>query len=147
MRSKHILKIVLSIAMAAISVGSVGSTLSIDPKGKTVLFFDEAHGNQVEFYSHDGNAFLWYPGNSEIVPGRWILKGDDICFKYGRDTYNSVTDKQGGDWDCSALKKWSEHIVDVMPGDTFSLSLSGLPYRLPAKPKFESIARMKKQAR
>lgn len=144
MTTLNLFKIVASVLLAASSLAATGATFNVDTLGKTVLFFDEAHGNQVEFYDQDGHCFLWYPGNRKAVPGRWVVNGQDICFQYGKNTYNPVTGAKGNDWYCSPIDKWKERVVDTVVGDTFSLSTTGVPYRLPAKPQFESISKMEK---
>jgi hypothetical protein len=137
-------KLVALAALAGSGVAATAATFSVDAPGKTVLFFDEAHGNQVEFYDQDGHCFLWYPGNRKAVPGRWVVNGPDICFQYGKNTYNPVTGAKGDDWSCSPIYKWKERVVDTVVGDTFSLSTTGVPYRLPAKPQFESVSKVEK---
>lgn len=129
--------------MAAFSASSTGASFTVGALGKTVLFFSASHGNQVEFFDQNGNCFLWYPRNSKPVPGRWVMIEQEICFQYGKNTYNPVTGEGGGNWSCSPIAEWMERIVDTDVGDAFGLSQSGIPYKLPAQPKFESINEVK----
>ncbi len=145
MRSNYLVNLILFSIFAVTSATASAATFAVDSAGKTVLFFDEGHGNQVEFYSPDGRAFLWYPGNAKAVPGRWMINGEDICFLYGRQYLNPVSGKWGGEWNCSNIARWSERFVDTIAGDAFGLSGPALPFRLPAKPKYESMTGIKAQ--
>lgn len=144
MPTLRLLTIAASIAIAASSPSATGASFSsVDVQGKTALFYDKGHGNQVEFYDPDGRCFLWYPGNTKAVPGQWLVSGQNICFQYGKNTYNPVTGEKGDDWHCEPIQEWKKDIVDTVLGDVFSLSLTGAPYQLPARPKFESITELK----
>ena len=33
--------------------------------------YDSSHGNQVEFTTAGGEAYLWYPGNAVVLKGEW----------------------------------------------------------------------------
>jgi hypothetical protein len=143
MRTPIFYKLGLVIAVTALAGGVSASTFTVGASGKTVLMYDASHGNQVEFYDKDGNCFLWYPGNTVPVRGRWEARGDQICFQYGPNTYNPVTRERGGHWDCAPVATWSVHVVDTVPGDVFGLSTK-LPAKLPAQPKFDSVAQLKR---
>ena len=143
MRKNYFLNFAFSAAITLAGGAAARVPFTVDAPGKTVLFFDEAHGNQVEFYDQDGRAFLWYPGNAKVVPGFWEIQDEKICFLYGPDNLNPVTGKRGGKWYCSTIARWGDHIVDSVAGDVFKLSVSGLPFKLPAKPQYESIKQMK----
>jgi hypothetical protein len=96
---------------------------SFEFSGKTLLFYDLAHGNQLEFLDPDGKCYLWYPGNPGVVVGHWRLDGEYILFQYGSNTYNPVTDTQGGRWEPTPLEVWTANIVDAQPDDVFGLAL------------------------
>jgi hypothetical protein len=99
---------------------------------RTHMTFDSGHGTQVEYLRPDGSAFLWYPGNSAIVPGQWKVETREnpptarvavrICFKYGTDTYNPVTRKRGGAWTCGSARSHEQKIVETAAGDVFDLA-------------------------
>jgi hypothetical protein len=118
---------------------TLGPRLTIDPElptdknfeysGKTVLFYDVHHGNQLEFLDVDGRCYLWYPGNPGIVPGQWKAHGKSIAFRYGSNTFNPVTGVTGGGWETTPIDRWSSTIVDAQPGDICRLA-TGLPYVL-----------------
>ncbi len=98
--------------------------------GNTHWIYDVFHGTQVEYNAPDGRTFLWYPGNTRILPGRWeVRKGfivPELCFLYGTNTYNPVTGLRGGKWECDTVKR----LGYIMRGDPFGLS-RGLPVRIP----------------
>lgn len=72
-------------------------------------------------------SYLWYPGNRVVLPAPWKLKGRKMCFLYGRNTYNPVTQKGGGDWKCTGIKNWKRSIVDQARGDVFNLAKRRAP--------------------
>lgn len=43
--------------------------------GRSVHFYD-ASGNQIEYTSGDGTAYLWYNGLEEVVVGTWAVYSD-----------------------------------------------------------------------
>jgi hypothetical protein len=98
--------------------------------GYTAMTYDPGHGTQVEYLAPDGGAYLWYPLNSGIVVGAWKTEGNDVCFRYGRNTYNPVTRKAGGNWDCTPLALHSKHVVERARGDVFGLASGKLPFQL-----------------
>ena len=51
--------------------------------GYTQMINDGQHGTQIEYLDDGGKAFLWYPGNSNVLEGQWKREGQDICFAYG----------------------------------------------------------------
>ena len=101
---------------------------------KTFLFFSESHGTQVEYLHPAGDSHLWYPGNRGTVYGNWIFKQKDgrynICFKYGKRTFNPVTRSRGGKWRCKDIADFSSQLTEIRSGDVFDLSSSKVPHRL-----------------
>lgn len=113
--------------------------------GKTHLGYDGGHGNQIEYESADGTCFLWYPGNQVIVPCLWKREGDQVCFKYGLDTYNPVTRERGGKFECTGILDWKAGTVASMEGDPFGLaSKEGVPWNLERHPKLDLDAALKR---
>lgn len=99
--------------------------------GYTNLTHDSGHGTQIEYLSRGGKAFLWYPGNSVILEGRWKEQGADICFAYGENTYNPVTGTAGGGWECMPFRLFWGGISERMQGDVLSLEGRGaVPFKL-----------------
>ncbi|MGH1467093.1 MAG: hypothetical protein ACRBBQ_17200 [Cognatishimia sp.] len=101
--------------------------------------WNSRHGTQVEYMSADGHTWLVYPGNIASVDGEWQVQGANgqskVCFRYGANTYNPVTRKPGGRWNCvpsiTVLMNPSSQIVD---GDVLKLRGRGafpqtMPYR------------------
>ncbi|MBL4556436.1 MAG: hypothetical protein JKP98_02155 [Rhodobacteraceae bacterium] len=37
--------------------------------GATYKSYSRAHGTQIEYLASNGRAYLWYPGNTRVVPG------------------------------------------------------------------------------
>lgn len=107
-------------------------------KNLTTLSYSPGHGTQVEYLSSSGRAYLWYPGNTGIVKGRYkvdkmtlpldrsrnskMVTIKTMCFKYGLNTYNPVTKQRGGAWECIPYSIYADETVDVTKGDIFRLS-------------------------
>ncbi|MBV9078895.1 MAG: hypothetical protein JO048_15645 [Methylobacteriaceae bacterium] len=109
--------------------------------GKTYLSFSPQHGTQVEYLSSDGRAYLWYPGNQQVLAGQWRAEPDPfapkflespigsgniyeapprfrLCYRYGPATYNPVTGSSGDKWECQGL---FQGLGEARPGDFFGL--------------------------
>jgi len=110
--------------------------------GKTFVFYERSHGIQVEHFSGSGRVYLWYPGNRGVVKGRWrTKKGSQICFQYGQNTYNPVTRKRGGRWQCRPEGRLKSTMKYGCNGDIFNLSSGKIPFVL-RRHKF-GLARLK----
>lgn len=98
------------------------------------------HGTQIEYFAPDGYNFLWYPGNARPVYGVWKLVRDKegtryrICFRYQSDSYNSLTQTEGGSWECRAFGPHAAGITEHRKGDVFDLASGSLPHPLSRKP-------------
>ncbi|MEP0070591.1 hypothetical protein [Pyruvatibacter sp.] len=96
----------------------------------TTLSHMPGHGTQIEYLGADGSAHLWYPGNKSIVKGEWMVKAGPnpnfirslVCFRYGANTYNPVTKKAGGKWNCTNPTRYLVFQIDDQKGDLFDLS-------------------------
>jgi hypothetical protein len=109
--------------------------------GYTNLSFDPGHGTQIEYISSEGGAYLWYPGNSIILPGRWKLEDGRMCFSYGPNTYNPVTGTRGGAWECAPLDFYFRPITERAKGDILALEgRHAVPFELGREPT--SLAEM-----
>jgi hypothetical protein len=103
--------------------------------GYTNMTRDRSHGTQIEYVSPRGKTYLWYPGNAVILEGRWKLKGPDICFAYGANSYNPATGARGGGWECMPYKLHWGSIVERMPGDPLGLERRNkVPFKLSRTP-------------
>lgn len=99
--------------------------------GKTYVFFDRAHGFQLEYFGADGLSWLWYPGNQTVVPGQWRTDGGSICFKYPTASFNPVTQVEGGAWECALLDHTRPRVVALRDGDPYGLERAeAAPYPL-----------------
>jgi hypothetical protein len=134
---------------------------------RTHMSYSKAHGPQVEYSTADGRVFLWYPGNTAILPGRWRVEETNpvivhlagrpegssesrrltkICFQYGADSYNPVTRHQGADWECTlyAFAKATDRESRV--GDVFGLASGKLPFVLDRdETTIEALLKMSKK--
>jgi hypothetical protein len=110
--------------------------------GQTLLFYSPGHGNQIEYLDPDGRCYLWYPGNSVILVGKWRIDESSIYFQYGSNTYNPVTDVQGGGWEGQPINVWSRDIVDHVSGDILGIQRT-LPFVLSADPPLTSLSDLK----
>lgn len=118
---------------------------------RTKLSYSSGHGTQVEYSSADGRVFLWYPGNRAVVSGRWRVeeigpvivrqegnpaepgkprKLAKVCFQYGPNTYNPVTQHQGGGWECTLYGSLKATARESRSGDVFNLANGKIPFVL-----------------
>jgi hypothetical protein len=109
---------------------------------RTRVSFDSGHGTQVSYMRPDGAVFLWYPGNSIVLPGKWDIttretttepprKYTALCFQYGANTYNPVTKQAGGQWNCLPAGLFARLTVDSADGDVFGLARrNAVPFKL-----------------
>jgi hypothetical protein len=122
---------------------------------KTSMSFAPGHGTQVSYLQPDGMEFLWYPGNAVVLPARWDIVARttrteprkeyaDICFKYGTNTYNPVTNQVGGKWECRPAHFNARFTVDRADGDIFGLAKRRtVPFVL--SPERTSIAELRQK--
>lgn len=137
---KVLLKLRLVSVLAALVIAGCTSqstppnvTVSQEPikySGKTIIFHERSHGTQIEYFSSKGQAFLWYPGSKVLVTGSWKVHGKSVCFRYGANTYNPVTKRSGGRWQCvpSAVHRFSAK--STCAGNPFNLSSGAVPFQL-----------------
>lgn len=108
------------------------SSEPIEFGGNTIVYYDDSHGIQVEYYRSNGRSHLWYPGNDRVLPGQWRLRSDvnEICFKHPSYAYNPVTKKRLGPWDCKKLGRVKNGIRSICSGDPFRLASGKIPFVL-----------------
>lgn len=100
--------------------------------GQTYLSFSKVHGYQVNYIGKGGKAWLWYPGNSRVVPELWKRDNarDALCWAHPSNTYNPVTKTKGGRFACENRTQAAKTVIAQLQGDIFSLSAGKIPYRL-----------------
>ena len=118
---------VVLIALSILAVGRAqAQTGSHSLSNSTLVVHEPSHGTQIEYFHPGGHAFLWYPGNTGVVQGRWKLETQagrrTICFRYGPNTYNPVTRQRGGQWQCRPFRLFARGVVSACTGDVFRLS-------------------------
>ncbi len=125
--------------------GKVTRTASFDSlfSDRTIMSADPCHNEQIEYYAPDGKAYLWYGTNKNVVVGEWeivtersdprwrtaIASGTQngkpvpvYCQRYQSNTYNPVTKKTGGQWQCLAIFLTIQGKADSAAGDVFGLA-------------------------
>lgn len=100
--------------------------------GLTIVYFDSGHGTQIEYYDQSG-SYLWYPGNTVILPGAWKISVEatpsgQICHRYPTSSLNPVTGVKGGEWECSRLRDQQTSIKHRLVGDPFELKSGEVPF-------------------
>ncbi|HEX3994448.1 MAG TPA: hypothetical protein VHX39_25020, partial [Acetobacteraceae bacterium] len=102
--------------------------------GTTMVHYTHEYGTQVSYYSPAGREWLWFPGNSALVPEQWRTEDRPtqqaaICFKDPPNSFDAVTLRRGGDWECHLA-------MNLVPlgsrlaqrkGDVFGLSQRSAP--------------------
>lgn len=115
------------------STMAVNTPLTDLVSDKTVLTFGP-HGTQVEYHAPNGQAFLWYPGNTAVVSADWKIQLDNrpenICWKYQTRSYNPLTGQPGGTWGCNNAPSYKNDIAQILDGDPFDLASGRVPYRM-----------------
>ncbi|MEP1613403.1 MAG: hypothetical protein ABJL72_15950 [Roseobacter sp.] len=115
------------------NVMSNATVISRDPNPRV-----PQHGTQVEYHASDGAAYLWYPGNHRIVVGEWKIEAEQgskpkKCYRYGTNTYNPVTKRRGGKWNCSNPIGGHD---DFLRGNVFGLKPGPVPFVTPKHREF-----------
>jgi hypothetical protein len=116
------------------SIASTPESMRGFLSGSTVRTYNNLHGSQIETLLQDGRTFLWYPGNNSLVPGQWTTRSagtrTQMCFRYGANSYNPVTNTAGGNWECGPARLYLLGAEEVVSGDPLLLSTRGLPFVL-----------------
>lgn len=98
----------------------------------TVMHYSRGHGTQVEYLGSNGMSYLWYPGNRAVLSAPWKYQKNQICYRYGKRTYNPVTREPGGRWECQPIATSKQSTVETAKGDVFGLSKRrAVPFVLP----------------
>ncbi len=106
--------------------------------GRTHRSYSKQHGTQVEYLAPDGNAYLWYPGNTRVVAGTWRVEQNDqnpkagvICYAY-RNSHNPALGLRSGE-QCITARSFNSGQHDARSGDLFNLRTGHIPYVLPKR--------------
>lgn len=114
--------------------------------GNTMHSFSP-HGMQIEYHAPDGATYLWYPGNTGVVVGRWRVRTRgrrlDVCYRYSSNSYNPITRQRGGSWECSPVH--SQTLTNWVQGDPFDLESGEIPFRITDR-RQHSLRRLMTQA-
>lgn len=121
---KHMIARILAVTLL-LTLATPAVAASVQLGGYTNMSVDSGHGTQVEYLATGGKSYLWYPGNTIILEGRWKRQGPDICFAYGKNTYNPVTGARGGGWECMPFRLYWGAVDERMAGDIFTLQGRG----------------------
>lgn len=124
----RILPVLISLFLAACQ----SSSAPLDFKGNTIAFYDGRHGIQIEYYASNGRSYLWYPGNTRTLQGRWQKREADgkVCFKYPSYARNPVENKRLGDWNCKSASSLKAAQRFTCSGDVYNLSSGKIPFVL-----------------
>ncbi|MHC5652924.1 hypothetical protein [Stappia sp.] len=108
---------------------------------RTSVSYMPGHGTQISYTSADGRSWLWYPGNSRILEGRWKLDDSkdylQVCYDYGAGTRNPTMKKAGSSTQCGNFHNQEIFTLDTKRGDVFGLAGAAVARPLPkdaAKP-------------
>lgn len=122
----------------------------------TIASYDDAHGLQVSYHTADGWVYLWYPGNEQVLAGEYKVSRADmgvqlsgrsmtdldrLCYRYGPNTFNPVTGRVGGQWECTIGVVAALSYTERMRGDPFRLAVRrAVPFVLPkARTRLQSL--------
>ncbi|MCI4663476.1 MAG: hypothetical protein MRY74_02025 [Neomegalonema sp.] len=136
----------LLMVLAIVVAGGAGVSAQHAERGgpplgeHTFLSFDGTHGVQIEFLDSKGRAYLWYPGEERIVPGRWWLKGAfQICFNYPTYVFKATPTEPAGVDICMSLSDYYETTISKRADDVFDLRSGRAPFVLSPKDYFGSF--------
>lgn len=115
------------ILSAPVGAKAQESALRAQFAGLTMMFHDSGHGTQIEYNAPNGRSYLWYPGNSVVLPAYWRVQGDEICYLYPSSSYNPLTQTRGGGWECQSANSSLSRTTQRARGDLFGLSRRSRP--------------------
>ncbi|WP_152912647.1 hypothetical protein [Candidatus Rhodobacter oscarellae] len=96
--------------------------------GQTSVSFTPQHGFQIEYVETVAKSWLWYPGNRVSLPAIRRSSATEICYTYGKSTFNPVTSQSGGTKTCIPKSIADFTTLASVPGDVFALSTGKVPY-------------------
>lgn len=96
--------------------------------GQTYLTFSRPHGFQITYFADASTSWLWYPGNRVALPAKWRSTRAEVCFTYGKNTFNPVLGQSGGKEVCRPVAQSQRTLVAKLPGDKYNLATASVPY-------------------
>ncbi len=104
---------------------------------RTLHYFDPGVGNQIEFTTADGRAYLWFNGEPDVITGTWeVLEPApgqiEICYHYDPQATTPA-----GQTYCHAYGTWLITIQEngIRDGDPYGLQNGQIPFLLPRIPR------------
>ncbi|MEM9757497.1 MAG: hypothetical protein AAF914_15955 [Pseudomonadota bacterium] len=113
---------------------------------RTIHYFNDGIGNQIEYTSPEGGAYLWFPDTPEVIVGTWdVFERDDgvveICFEYPANSFgfDGLT-INNSEIHCFEYGAWVADIQEdgIRDGDPFQLASGEIPFMLQAYPRLPS---------
>ena len=100
---------VLKVSKTAKPKKKTADNQSLKIANTTIISYDDFYGTQIEYRDPQGRAWLVYPNNRSVLPGRWKLDDDQrLCHKYFSSGINPATGTVGYEWECAS--KVHEHV-------------------------------------
>lgn len=137
-------------AFSSDALSSDPATLRAFLTDTTVVGYDQAFGTQIEYHAPDGTSWLLFPGNQTVLRGQWeirprLIHGKNaVCYRYARNTYNPLTRKGGGEWQCGSWYDYA-NAQQVVDGDVLGLRGRGaVPAPMPPRPAYADIQDVRK---
>ncbi|MEL6532094.1 MAG: hypothetical protein AAFN09_03805 [Pseudomonadota bacterium] len=116
--------------------------------GRTVHYYDPGIptgtgiGNQIEYTSPDGSAFLWHPDDDDVIIGTWSVEPDTegngmVCYEYPEDSFDQALIPYNGEPICFDGMGLTNDIVDlgIRNGDVYGLSDGIPPFEMQSHPQ------------
>ena len=102
----------------------IADNQSLKIANTTIISYDDFHGTQIQYRVPQDGAWLVYPNNRSVLPGRWKLDDDQrLCHKYFSSGINPATGVVGYEWECAS--QVYEHVstkdYKILLGDPFKL--------------------------
>lgn len=95
----------------------------------TFVSWDSANGPQIEYMDGQGRAFLWYPGYSNVLVGKWWLNSrGEVCFIYPAAQQKSPADPDFSQELCMTQLSFFETTQSKRDGDPFDLKSGRAPF-------------------
>lgn len=118
--------------------------------GRTVHYYDPGIpfgagiGNQIEYTSPDGGAYLWHPDEDGVIIGTWSIDTDEngnglVCYEYPPGSFDRSDIPYGGDPICFDGLGLTNDIVElgIRNGDPYGLSSGEAPFPMPDHPMLD----------
>ena len=107
---------------------------------RSIHFYDEGIGNQIEYTAPDGTAYLWHPESDTVVIGTWQVETPDggiasVCYRYDPGAFENYL----GEPICFSYGGLAEDLAPdgIRDGDPYGLADGTIPAPLPAHPMLD----------